>query len=225
MESDWYELLTGEMLTFGLVAKALYTYPERTWLETLLGGDIFAEAPFAAGNPDVVAALELLRAWSEHNRGGLADEAFDDLRADYTRLFIGPGEMKVAPWESVYFNDERLTFQKETLQVRAWYQRFGLQAERLYNEPDDHVGLELEFIAHLARLGLQALEQKDEATLTRSLKAQRDFVSEHLMRWAPRFCEQTEKETHTDFYRGIARLTRGLLDGATAMLARIPGEG
>jgi TorA maturation chaperone TorD len=122
----------------------------------------------------------------------------------------------------VHFSKERLTFQKETLQVRGWYRRFGLEAERLYNEPDDHIGLELEFLAHLARQGLAALEKNDQVALDQALEAQRGFFSEHLARWAPAWSAQVEKHARTEFYRGIAQMTRGALTHTAAILATKP---
>ncbi|MBI4785625.1 MAG: molecular chaperone TorD family protein [Chloroflexi bacterium] len=211
MHLEWSLALTGEMLTFGLLGKAFYTYPERPWVRALVDEDVFAEAPFAAEQPDVIAALGLLQAWSQAHKNGISDEAFDNLRADYTRLFIGPGKVLTPPWESVQFSEERLTFQEQTLQVRGWYQRFGLAAEKLYAEPDDHIGLELEFVAQLARLGLAALEENDQTKFKQLLDGQRGFLSEHLLKWGPAWCSQVADQAQTDFYRGIALLTRGAL--------------
>ena len=218
MALEWREILTGEMLTFGLLGKAFYTYPERPWLQSLVDEDVFAEVPFAAEQPDVTAALLLLQTWSQANKAGISNETFDNLRADCTRLFIGPGKVLTPPWESVQFSEERLTFQEQTLQVRGWYQRFGLVAEKLYAEPDDHIGLELEFIAHLARLGLAALEENDQSKFNQLLDGQRGFMSEHLKRWGPAWCSQVENHAQTDFYRGIAQLTRGVLQEAAKIL-------
>jgi putative dimethyl sulfoxide reductase chaperone len=214
MESQWNVLLTGEMLTCGLLGKAFYKYPERAWVQSLIDGDVFSEAPFAAEHALVIAALDLLRKWSEQHRDGLSVQAFDDLVADYTRLFIGPEMVLTPPWESVYFNEERMVFQIETLQVREWYRRFGLQAEKLHNEPDDHIGLELEFIAHLAKAGLIALEQGNATAFEKTLDAQRGFMSEHLLRWAPDWCKQVETQAKNDFYRGMAMLSRGVIEQA-----------
>ncbi len=225
MELEWNEQLTGELLMFGLLGKALYTYPERDWLNALIEQDIFTEAPFASDEQEVAAGLARLNAWAESNRGGISDAAFDDLRADYTRLFIGPGEVKVAPWESVHFSDDRLIFQKETLQVRDWYRRFGLQTQRVHNEPDDHIGLELEFIAHLAQLALGALEKNSPELFNQMLDAQRNFLSEHVLRWGYKFSDELTGNAHTEFFKGIAQFTRGALNGAARMLGiKTPGE-
>ena len=128
----------------------------------MIAEDIFAEVPFASEQPDVIAGLNLLQQWSQANRGGISPDAFDAIRIDNTRLFLGPGKVLAAPWESVHFTEERLVFQQQTLQVRGWYSRFGLEVIKLHQEPDDHIGLELEFLAHLANLGLQSLESKTQ---------------------------------------------------------------
>jgi TorA maturation chaperone TorD len=204
MEANAYQVLTGEMLTFALLGKAFYVYPDRAWIQSLATEDVFAQAPFGDTRPETVAALELLQRWSR----SLSEDTFDELCSDYTRLFIGPGKVLSPPWESVYFSEDRLTFQESTLQVREWFRRFGLESDKLYREPDDHIGLEFEFVAHLARHALRALEQNDQHGYEAATSAQRDFIAEHL-RWAPGWCGQVETHAKTDFYRGMAMLARG----------------
>jgi TorA maturation chaperone TorD len=217
MVSDWGEVLTGEMLVFGLLGKAFYEYPEKVWLQSLIESDVFSESPFAGEDPDVVNALAELQAWSNENRGGLSDATFEAMRIDYTRLFIGPGTVLTPPWESVFFSEERLTFQESTLHVREWYRRFGLEMKKLHSEPDDHIGLELEFLAHLAKLGAAASQQTGQAP-GELLDAQRAFMAEHLMRWAPVWCGQVRDQARSNFYRGIALFTRGVLRQAALVL-------
>jgi len=209
--TQWQETLTGEMLLLSLLGQLAYKYPddeERGWFQSLIDEDVFAEAPFSAEREDVKAGLEILQKWVA---AGLSDETFEQMQVDYTRLFIGSAEVIAPPWGSVYLSDSRLMFQEKTLEVRSWYQRFGLQSEKLYREPDDHIGLELAFLAHLAKLGIQALGEEDPEQFAALLDAQRNFLSEHMLRWAPRFCEQVVAEAKTDFYRGMALLMRGAL--------------
>jgi putative dimethyl sulfoxide reductase chaperone len=208
---DWQETLTGEMLLLGILGRIFYTYPnneERTWLQSLIDEEIFSEAPFAIGRDETTAGLKFLQKWGED---GLTDEIFEKLQSDYTRLFIGPGKVIAAPWESVYFGEERLTFQEQTLEVRNWYRRFGLQAEKIYQEPDDHIGLELLFLSRLAALGVQALDKEDDSSFQELLEAQRGFLEQHLGAWALTWCGLVEINARTDFYRGLAYLTRGAI--------------
>ena len=220
---DWRSFLEAEALVLSLLGRAFYVYPERGWLQRLADEDVFAGSPLGDAQPDVRAGLELLRTWAQGCRGGMTDEAFDEIRADYTRLFIGPARVVAPPWESVHFNEERLTFQAQTLDVRAWYRRFGLQADKLNHEPDDHIGLEFAFLAHLAQLGAA---EENQVELERVLDAQRAFITEHPGRWVPRWCDLVSAEAHTDLYKGFALLARGTLaQVAAALQLNHGGEG
>ncbi len=203
-------VLMGEMLLFGLLGKALYSQPDRAWLQSLIDEDVFSEIPFGSDQADIANGQKLLTRWCERNRSGLSEQVFLDIQADNARLFIGTGRVPAPVWESVYFSESRMVFQEETLQVRKWYRRFNLEPEKLNSEPDDHIGLEMAFVSHLAKLGLQELEQGGNG-LEELLAAQREFMSSHLLRWAPTWCAQVAQHAKTDLYRGLAWLTIGAL--------------
>ena len=215
---EWQETLTGEILLMKLLGRVFYSYPnneERTWLQSLIEEDVFSEVPFAAEKDETKAGLEFLQKWGKN---GITDEAFANMQADYTRLFIGSGKVLAPPWESVHFGDDRLIFQQRTLEVRAWYKRFGLEAEKIHREPDDHIGLELLFLSHLATLGIQALNEQDNARFEELLDAQREFIKKHLGAWALTWCGLIERNAQTDFYKGLAHLTRGALSALSEVL-------
>ncbi len=222
-QTDWKSELMGEHLLLGLLGKILYTELDKTWLQSLIAEDVFAESPFGGSQVEVQRGLEYLQAWKAENQGGISDEAFLSLRTDYTRMFVGIQKVLVPVWESVYFSEKRMVFQEETLQVRNWYRSFQLESEKLHQEPDDHIGLELAFVSHLAHLGFEALEQNDEAAFQHTLEAQRYFLSEHLLKWAFRWAELVEKHAKTNFYQGIGHLVSGaLLETAAIVDARLP---
>jgi TorA maturation chaperone TorD len=205
------EALLGETLLFSLLAKILYQYPEKegkAWLQSLIDSEAFSELPVTASSEDMKAGLKLLQKWSQ---AGLTDTTFTEMQKDYLRLFIGPDKVIAAPWESVFFNESRQTFQEQTLEVRNWYRRFELEPEKIYQEPDDHIGLELTFVAHLANQALLALDAGDQVKSKALVEARREFLAEHLMKWAFAWCDLVTKNAHTDFYKGIALLTSGSL--------------
>jgi TorA maturation chaperone TorD len=209
--SELDEALTGEMLFVGLLGRLLYSVPDREWYQLLLDEGVFAELPFGEGQPDVEAGLALVQSWQRTAGSPLSAQAFSELQADYTRLFAGPGKLLAAPWESVYFSEERLLFQAQTLDVRAWYHRYGLEVAVGRQEPDDHIGLELAFLSHLAGLTVHAFKSPNSHTPASLLAAQRDFLQAHLLCWGPAWCQQVEAHARTDFYRGLARMLRGTL--------------
>lgn len=217
--------LFGESLLFGLLGKIIYTEPDKAWLESLIRDDVFIEVPFAAEQNETMHGVELLLRWTKENKEGLDPAQFKAVKDDHLNLFIGLNKVPAPMWESVYTSEKRLLFQEQTLKIREWYARFGLQAERINNEPDDHIGLELSFVAHLASLAFQAAEQGDEMELNKLLQAQRDFLFNHLLCWGPAWAKLVKKHAATDFYRGIAHLTHGaLFAAAEALQIKMPKE-
>ncbi len=145
-------------------------------------------------------------------RGAAGDPV--DLARDHQRLFVGPGPLLAAPYESVYRSREGLLFEEQTLQVRAAYRAFGLVAPELNREPDDHLGLELHFLAQVCLRTLDALDTGDEAAADAALAAHQAFLDDHLLTWAPDCLAKVAEHARTDYFRGAAGLTRGLLEQA-----------
>jgi TorA maturation chaperone TorD len=223
--TDWTTALAGEILIFHLLGKAFYLEPEREWIQTLIDDQVFAEVPFGAEQEETRSGLEILQRWSQEYKDGITEQHFADIKFDYARLLVGLDVILAAPWESVYFNEGHLVFQEQTHQVREWYRRFDLATEKIGKEPDDHIGLEMMFIAQLANLALQALEKNDSGAFDSTLQAQRDFLTQHLLRWGPAWCKLVKGHAHTDYYRGLAHLTHGALLGIAEVLqVQMPAE-
>ena len=209
-DGDWAPVLVGEALLFGLLGKLLYSNPAREWVEPLALDNVFEEAPFAGEQESTQRGLDLLGRWSAAvARDGLTDAMLQELRVDYTRVFIGHRHMDVPVWESVYFSVERLTFQEETVQVRRWFERFGVKPSVSGREPEDHIAFEMSFVGHLAEQAAGALEAGDETALNELLAAQREFLSDHLLRWGWKWAELALEQAQTDFYQGLALLVQG----------------
>jgi TorA maturation chaperone TorD/Fe-S-cluster-containing hydrogenase component 2 len=128
----------------------------------------------------------------------------EGLEAEYARLFIGPGRPVAHPYESVY--REGRVMGNCTLAVRASYAAEGLAPEG--HSLPDHVAVELEFMAHLARREAEAWEQDDEEGALICLRQQEAFLSEHLGRWLPRFCQRVLTGEAHPFYTSLAQRTR-----------------
>jgi TorA maturation chaperone TorD len=133
----------------------------------------------------------------------------DVLLVDHRDLFEGPDHVLACPYESVYLSEEHLTFEQQTLDVRAFYRRFGVEAPLLGKEPDDHIGLELSFISHLCTLGLDAIEAGDADAETAMMASVGDFLDQHLLRWVDGCLDRVAENATTGFYRGVGQLTRG----------------
>ncbi|MGV8964763.1 MAG: TorD/DmsD family molecular chaperone [Cellulomonas sp.] len=156
-------------------------------------------------DPDCARGVQLLR------DSAAAGEDETLVRRDYNRLFYGPGPMLAPPYESVHRSDDGLVFERETMQVRAAYAAFQLAAPRLNKEPDDHLALELGFLAELCVRAMDAVDAEDDLALTRLLVGVQDFLEDHLLVWGPQCLTQAADGAETSFYRGVAALGIGTL--------------
>lgn len=132
--------------------------------------------------------------------------------AAHDRLYGDSAVALVPPYESVHRNREGLVFDEHTLQVRAAYARLGLAAPHLHREPDDHIGLELEFLAQGCLRVLDAREDghADESHQTLAIVA--NFLRTHVLAWAPSFLSRVSEQAQTSFMKGVALVTIATLD-------------
>lgn len=131
-----------------------------------------------------------------------ADEtSLEELAVDYARIFLAAGVaqgLAAFPYESIYSGSRRLMAQESSSEVSALYAAHGLLPNpESFNTPSDHIGLELGFMAHLCQQGDSL---------------QKDFFNNHLLNWHKGFCGDVEKYAHTDFYKGMAKITLGFLE-------------
>ena len=208
--NNWTEILTAEALAFGFINRVFYEKPAGVFINTLVSEDLFAQWPLDGGDEATIMGLAILQDFA----AGWREDGLKEVTKDYQQLFIGPDRLPAPPWESVYLSVERLVFEQQTMEVRQFYARYGLQAANLYKEPDDHFGLEAAFMAHLCTLGLEALGRGDLEALQSFIDAQRDFLQEHLLLWAPEFLGKVINSAHTAYYRGAAHLALGTLSEA-----------
>lgn len=138
-------------------------------------------------------------------------ECADELRSDLNDLYGRTATAKVAPYESVHRGNDGLVFDEETLQVRADYRQLGLQAPYLHKEPDDHIGLEFDFVAQGLIRVLGAIDESAPADAHRYFDVVRRFYREHLDQWAPQMLAAAREAASTEFYRGVEALSLGAL--------------
>jgi anaerobic sulfite reductase subunit A len=130
----------------------------------------------------------------------ISQETLDELAVDYARIFLSAGvaQGKAAfPYESVYTSKQHLIMQDAGSSAASLFAEKGLQPrEDMYRVPEDHLGLLLEYMA--LHCGADAKEQQA-------------FLQNHLCNWVPAFALDVNKYASTDFYKGVAKLTKGFL--------------
>ena len=134
-----------------------------------------------------------------------------DAAAEFAALLLGMSADPVHPYESVYTSPERLMMQDARDEVLALYRSQGLGRVGDLNIPEDHAGIELEFMARLCRKELDAMTGGDEGAVWDVRRTQQTFVRDHLLVWMPRMCDDLEARAKSGLYRGLAQMTRRFL--------------
>lgn len=155
--------------------------------------------------------LELIKGHFE----GAAEQALRNASADFHRLFIGPMKLVAAPWSSVYLDLGSL-FGPTALAVERVFKENGLVIPEGNHEPFDHVGYEFAFVEEMHKAAERT--RKEGGDPDSSLERARSFVETYLLPWMDAFLGKVASGARTDCYRGLAELTRGLLEMEVAFL-------
>lgn len=214
--TEWHPTLMSHMIAYGFFNKVYYNPPEKVFISQLVTEGLFHEWPLLM-NKDTEVGLKLMHAFAEQ----WTDAMLPTLIRDYNNLFVGPDRLLAPPWESVYLSRDHLLFEEETMAVRRFYNRFNLQAPNLNTEPDDHIGLEMAFMANLCTVGIMAIDNEDADALEKSLQAQREFLSNHLLCWGPQFCQKVIDGAETTYFKGAGHLALGCLNTTAVTLKKM----
>lgn len=127
--------------------------------------------------------------------------ALDSLMSSYMRLFVGPAKLPAPLWESVYATGQKLLFQEHTLEVRSFYRREGFLPKKYRHVADDHIAIELNFMAALAKKSFdEACGENNGDEIARLAKAQISFLREHLTTWVGKLADEIEAADPNGFY-------------------------
>ena len=202
--------LEARSFAYDILKCVFWQAPTRKFIKLLVEGRIVPAFPFAESSGAIRKAIERAGEYLE-GPGILSRQGFERLRWDYTRLFVGPGKVPAPPWESIYRDVEHLHFSEETLDVRNAFCKYDLIPRDFGHEPDDHIGLELDFLHKLSEMASRKAESADEKGLAEILADQKAFLDEHLLKWVPDWTRDVVKSAETDFYRGMAELLEAYL--------------
>lgn len=176
--------------------RACYAYPlDEALLENILNLTVEADSPLTGGIAEMQSRLR--------GEPSLKDAA-ESLNVEMTRLFEGPGLPIAPPYASYYLNNKQL-MGPPAVAARQFYLQWRALPETELRLPDDHIALELGFLAHLAQ---EVLRAEDEADRVALFSASREFIQNHLKPWLPPFIAAQAKVEVDAFFLGLSRLLR-----------------
>jgi DMSO reductase family type II enzyme chaperone len=143
-------------------------------------------------------ALHLARGREGADLAALADS--------HRRLFGHTARSRIPAYETEYGADTLFQKPQEMSDIAGFLRAFGLALDPGRHERIDHVSAELELLAFLARKEAHALETGDAEMRAATVKAERDFLRDHLGRFAPSFARRAQDADPDGFYGALADL-------------------
>lgn len=213
-----------------------FRYPTRELAEAVASGEWLAAACEIAE----ALGLALPEGFGESVpsvESPLADASvesfFHELRAEATRLFVGPSEPACSPYEGVWRAKAEgvkplLFVSTHAMEVERFVKSCGFTRPEGTNDPFDHVATECELLEALALRAAQACdgepegadgdgteagepENAEQSLRRNAAEAYGEFVEQHLKTWVADFCTACEAETRQPFYRAAAAYLRALV--------------
>ncbi len=214
-EVNLVDLMNRRAQTYGMLARL---FREEVDLETLreLQGMRF---PAATGSPKVDEGYHQLFDYLK----GAWEDSVTELAVDYVRTFIGHGVNGYSaayPYESVYTSERRLLMQEARAEVLATLRENELK-RGTWNEAEDHIALELEFMQRMALRAAEALAEDAEDEAVAYLRTSYEFMENHLLNWLPMLVTDMRLHSKTLFYQGLGQLTLGTVEEDAAVLREL----
>ena len=126
---------------------------------------------------------------------------------EYTKLFVGPPSPAAAPWETMYRGKNvTVGFGQATFEMRELLREAGLEVRNVNNQYEDHLGIELLYLAELCHCCAAGADGADAEGRLRT------FVREHPVAWAPAFRDQVATAAPGGYYAPLADLVVALLE-------------
>ena len=104
---------------------------------------------------------------------------------DYANLFLGVGGKTWHPSESSYLDEDHLIMQEHRDEVFYDYLHSGVVKRSEFKEPEDHIAIELQFMAFICGKTIEVLERGDIQEAERYLQVQRDFLDTPCLSFGP----------------------------------------
>jgi TorA maturation chaperone TorD len=210
---DETRIYEARLEVIDFLVEVFYDAPSEAFLGRLFSGDV--AVPDDDINERMDRGFERLQAFIEANGSRPVEAVADELRTEYTRLFVGP-RPPALPHET-YFRDDTELIGEGLTAVEAAYSAAEWAPPDDYPEENDHVAIELAFLRNLVdrqRRGEKA-----------AFNYERVFIDEHLRTWDEQFLETIaseldEGDAETDLFLAGAEVLVGFIDFEDELVAQ-----
>ena len=219
------ELSQARRDVYAFLGGAFLAPPTEVSLRALAAEDLLAGAEELFG----AEALDSLKQYV--HSAEQTPELQRQAHQEFMNLFKVPGGQYITPYESV-FRDSRdvggkpvkgLLMGQSAVNVQKWYRLAAAEISDEYKDLPDHIGLELNFLAHVCGKEQEFADQDDQARLTRAWEIERDFLSVHVVPWARQLRDKLYDKSQHAVFRTVADLLVEFTRRDLATLEKVVG--
>ncbi|MCP4954218.1 molecular chaperone TorD [Photobacterium aquimaris] len=126
-----------------------------------------------------------------------------ELAADFCGLFLSTPKSGALPYASMYVGTTGLLNDKPAQEMHELMASFDITQRKDFNEPADHLAIELDFMGNLIIMGNQQQTEEQREAL---MQSQLSFIDTMLLNWLPLFVKECHRHDQFGFYAAAANL-------------------
>jgi TorA maturation chaperone TorD len=213
--SEFQQLAQSRSKLYGFLSALYVKIPNEEFAANLLSDKFqsLLQSISQSVSGEMKKGLKTIEGFVNETRGRPRTELAQELGVDWTRLFRGlkRGYGPPPPYESVYIESSEQDARQTIGEVMKTYREAGVSVDEKAGQRSDYIGIELDFMRHLAEKEMEMWTRADYQEAMAYLGKEDDFLVKHIVRWIPKFCDKVLAEAQTDFYKGVALFTKGFL--------------
>lgn len=170
-------------------------------IEQYRGGDMVTFLSGLAMTPELKQPVEAFR--DALARLESREDAQLELAADFCGLFLSTPKSGALPYASMYVGESGLMNDKPAQDMNKLMEEYGIAQRKEFNEPADHLAVELDFMGNLIIMANQQGSQEQAEPL---MQAQFDFINTMLLNWLPAFAAEAKQRDQFGFYAAATQV-------------------
>lgn len=209
-EKDNNNLFTAYDMLLSFTGSFILFEPQQGCINDMVEKDMFGSLPLESDNPHFILGASYLR---KINTEGNID--YDEIIDDHLELFGGKGKASAPPYGSVYMSKDHTMNDKSVMEVRKIYKAYGWKSKMEGKVPDDHLGIELQFINLLLA---KYPELEDEVCRKEIRNDLVRFIERFINPWISDWNTNIQEHSASNLYRGIGHLTVACLEDVYSLM-------
>ncbi len=214
ISSDNLEILIGVLDAIAdelnILALLHNTEPDVGLLKMLKETSFPQSVSLELNSSSCVQGIQLLNESLKSVDDEVAADYIDALAVDFADIYL-TYKLRASPNESVWLDEDHLEKQKPMFKIREFYRRYGLCAKDWRTCSEDHLVLQIQFIAHL-------FSNSKTETVMENMRNAADFMDHHLLCWLSYFTRRVSQRCATDYFAGLALITEGYISAVRDLL-------